>query len=297
MKVAKVQFHKLDKEYFFLPEFTEPNQAQVRTGDRVVVETTLGRDIGLVTALAEWQPSDRSKEETVTKPGIALEQNDIADIKPMLRLATEEDLAAAHRQISNYSKYIKKCRELCREHELKAMKLVDVAESFDNKRLTFYFVSDGRVDFRELVKDLVKSFHRKIRLQQIGVRDATKLGGDVGPCGLPLCCNSWMNTIGNVSPEYIKDQELTHRGADRLTGPCGRLKCCLRFEEEVYRYKRNQMPKEGEIIKTGAGRGRVVSVHPMKQTVNLEINGAIVEYPYLEGKVCEENPDSTNKGE
>lgn len=290
MRVVKVQFHKLDKEYFFLPEFAGSSYGEVKEGDRVLVDTILGQDIGVVTGWADWQPSDKADKQT-DKTNVVLEQNSMADIKPMLRPASEQDLEAAHEQINNYSKYIKKCRELCRLYELKAMKLIDVAESFDNKRLTFYFVSDSRVDFRELVKELVKTFHRKIRLQQIGVRDATKIGGDVGPCGLPLCCSSWLNTIGNVSPDYIKNQELSHRGADRLTGPCGRLKCCLRFEEEVYRYKRNQLPKEGDIIKTGAGKGLVVAVHPMKQTVNLEIDGAIVEYPYLEGKICEGKVD------
>lgn len=284
MKVVKIKFHDADKEYYFLPEFSEGMPPNIRENSKVIVDTVIGTDMGVVVGWADWQPSQESDEDN--KNNSTLVQNTASDIKPMLRPANDQDEQRAEQIASRYPEYLAKCKELCDKHQLTEMKLVDVGESFDEKRLTFYFISDTRVDFRDLVKDLVKNFHRKIRLQQIGVRDAAKMCGDVGPCGLTLCCKSWLDEIGNVSPDFIKDQELSHRGADRMTGPCGRLKCCLRFEEEAYRYKLDKLPKVGEIIQTGAGKGKVRAVHAMKQTVDLEIDGAVVEYPYLEGKVC-----------
>ncbi|MDD5749975.1 MAG: regulatory iron-sulfur-containing complex subunit RicT [Patescibacteria group bacterium] len=269
MKVVRVQFHPLDKEYYFLPEFSQ-EQAKLAISDKVVAETVLGDDIGTVIDWEDYQPTEKEEIE----------------VKPLLRPAKEEDLAQLEDINKRVPSYLEKCSLLINQHGLKNMKLIDAAESFDQKRLTFYFSAEGRVDFRDLVKDLAREFRRKIRLQQIGVRDAAKICGDFGPCGLPLCCRAWLADIGNVSPQYIKDQDLGHRGAERLSGPCGRLKCCLRFEEEAYRYNLEKLPKVGEEINTKAGRGKVVAVHPLKQTVNLEIDGAVVEYPYLEGKLC-----------
>lgn len=290
MQVVRVQFHKLDKEYFFLPEFSADPDAVVEVGDSVVVATSFGQDVGRVTAWDKWeapQAVSQDKQDKDEKNNVDIVQDKISDIKPMLRPLSEEDLEKLRAQKKELVQIFSDCKKLIQKHNLKTMKLVDMAESFDNQRMTFYFISDSRVDFRDLVKDLVKNYHKKIRLQQVGVRDAVKVSGDLGPCGVPLCCKSWLNTIGSVSPDSIKNQELSHRGADRLTGPCGRLKCCLRFEEEVYKYQRDHMPKEGDMIKTGAGLAKVVAVHPIKATVELDINGSIVEYPYLEGRLCE----------
>lgn len=292
MKVVKVQFNKLDKEYFFLPEFTD-DSSDIVLGDFVIVDTALGRDIGQITNWAEFEAEKNTSDDNKNNGQIV--QNSISDVKPMTKKATDKDLKELEDIQSNYHSYLTECRDLCRKFNLTEMKLIDVAQSFDNKRLTFYFVSDSRVDFRDLVKELVRIHHKKIRLQQVGVRDATKVCGGFGPCGMPLCCSVWLDDVGNVSPDFIKDQELSHRGADRLTGPCGRLKCCLRFEEEAYRYNLDKMPKEGDIIRTGAGKGKVVSVHPMKHTVELDINGARVEYPYLEGKLCEKVVETDKK--
>ncbi|MFA6466298.1 MAG: regulatory iron-sulfur-containing complex subunit RicT [Patescibacteria group bacterium] len=287
MQVVRVQFHKLDKEYFFLPEFSADPDAVVEVGDSVVVATSLGQDVGRVTAWDKWQAPKLEVKDSDEKNSADIVQDKISDIKPMLRPLSEDDLEKLRGQKKEMVKIFVDCKKLIQKHNLKAMKLVDMAESFDNQRMTFYFIADSRVDFRDLVKDLVKNYHKKIRLQQVGVRDAVKVNGDLGPCGVPLCCKSWLNTIGSVSPDSIKNQELSHRGADRLTGPCGRLKCCLRFEEEAYKYQRDHMPKEGDIIKTGAGPAKVVAVHPIKATVELNIDGNIVEYPYLEGRLCE----------
>jgi len=292
MKVVKVQFHTADREYFFLPEFSADKNTDIKIGDQVIVDTILGQDLGVITTWADWQAPEAKAE-----PAEASGQNNgemITDVKPMLRHVTNDDLEQVKKQKKQYPKYLKKCDELCDRHGLAAMKLVDTAESFDGNRLTFYFISDSRVDFRELVKDLAKTYHKKIRLQQIGVRDAAKMEGDFGPCGLPLCCRHWLKVIGNVSPDFIKDQELSHRGVDRLSGPCSRLKCCLRFEEEAYKYNLEKLPKVGDVIKTKAGKGTVVAIHPMKQVVDLDIDGARVAYPYAEQAKCDGNCADAN---
>jgi len=293
MKVVKIQFHNLDKEYFFLPEFTDDKGADVNVGDLVIVKTILGEDLGTISDWAEFEPSTSQEktDDNVDTKNVSIEQKSISDVKPMLRRATDDDLKKLSQQQQQNIKYLHDCKELIKKYGLNEMKLIDVNESFDGARLTFYFTADTRVDFRDLVKELVKNYRKKIRLQQVGVRDAAKTSGDFGPCGLPLCCRAWLADVGNVSPDYIKDQDLGHRGVDRLSGPCGRLKCCLRFEEEAYKYNLDKLPKVGDIIKTAAGPGKVKTVRPLQHTVELEIDGVTVEYPYLEGKLCEKNKD------
>ncbi|MBP9802212.1 stage 0 sporulation protein [Patescibacteria group bacterium] len=274
MQVVKVQFHIADKEYFFLPEFSQNfsyKEEDFAVGKKVIVETELGTDIGSILAVLDANEADIQQE-----------------LKKMLRPATADDEVAMVKKSGAYNDYLKQINETAKQYELK-IKIVDVAESFDNQRLTFYFTAESRVDFRDLVKDLGKIFHKKIRLQQIGVRDQAKIEGDYGSCGLPLCCKNWLKVLGNVNAEYIKDQNLMHRGNERLSGACGRLKCCLRYEEEAYKYGLDKLPKVGDPIKTGAGLGRVISVNPLRQTVQLDIDGARVEYPYLQGRVCEKN--------
>lgn len=276
MKVVKIQFHIADREYFFLPEFSQSSGYQKEdfvANKKVIVETELGIDMGIILAVVDLDQADIPK-----------------DLKSMLRPATADDEVEMVKKSSAYTGYLKQVNDLAKQYELK-IKVVDVAESFDSQRLTFYFTADNRIDFRDLVKDLGKILHKKIRLQQIGVRDQAKIDGDYGPCGLPLCCKNWLKVLGNVNAEYIKDQNLMHRGNERLSGACGRLKCCLRYEEEAYKYGLDKLPKVGDQIKTGAGIGRVTSVNPLRQTVELDIDGARVEYPYLQGRVCEKNCD------
>lgn len=274
MKVVKIQFHIADREYFFLPEFSQSSgykEDDFLANKKVIVETELGIDMGVILAVLDLDQADIPK-----------------DLKSMLRPATADDEVEMVKKSSAYAGYLKQVNDLAKQYELK-IKIVDVAESFDSQRLTFYFTADNRIDFRDLVKDLGKILHKKIRLQQIGVRDQAKVDGDYGPCGLPLCCKNWLKVLGNVNAEYIKDQNLMHRGNERLSGACGRLKCCLRYEEEAYRYGLDKLPKVGDEVKTGAGMGRVTSVNPLRQTVELDIDGARVEYPYLQGRVCEKN--------
>ncbi|MFA5127333.1 MAG: regulatory iron-sulfur-containing complex subunit RicT [Patescibacteria group bacterium] len=276
MRLAKIKFHKLDKEYYFLPEFKEDDNRQPRVGDQVIVDTSLGLDFGVVCSVVDYlgEPED-------------LQVANISEVKPLLRLATKADFEQLEKNKINYPKYLSTCHQLAAKHDLAEMKLIEVAESLDGSRLTFYFIANTRVDFRELVKDLVANFHKKIRLQQVGVRDAARAEGDFGPCGLALCCRAWLSQIGNVNPDLIKSQDLMHRGVDRLTGVCGRLKCCLRFEEENYRFAEGQEPKVGEVIKTRLGNAKIIAVYSDRQTVDLEINGEKVEYPYAEAKSCQ----------
>lgn len=276
MQAVKIQFHIADREYFFLPEFSQSfgyKEEDFAVAKKVIVETELGTDMGTILAVLDLDKADSPK-----------------DLKSMLRPATADDEVEMVKKSGAYSGYLKQINETAKQHELK-LKVVDVAESFDSQRLTFYFTADNRIDFRDLVKDLGKILHKKIRLQQIGVRDQAKIDGDYGPCGLPLCCKNWLKALGNVNAEYIKDQNLMHRGNERLSGACGRLKCCLRYEEEAYKYGLDKLPKVGDQIKTGAGLGKVLSVNPLRQTVELDIDGARVEYPYLQGRVCEKNCD------
>lgn len=279
IKVAKIQFHKLDKEYYFLAEFTDDQRHIVSAHQQVIVDTSMGQDLATVTEVSELSSEDIEKIKSA-------QVKSVGDFKPLTRPARKEEIARVKDLEQNYSQYLKSCHELCQKHGLKEMKLIDVSESLDGNRLTYYFISNTRVDFRELVKDLANIFHKKIRLQQIGVRDAAKSCGDFGPCGLPLCCKAWLDNIGNVNPDSIKNQELMHRGVDRLTGVCGRLKCCLRFEEENYRFAEDNPPQVGDIIKTKLGEAKVKAVYPDKQLVTLEIDGKEVEYPYLDALRC-----------
>jgi cell fate regulator YaaT (PSP1 superfamily) len=279
MRLAKIKFHKLDKEFFFLPEFSSDHRSQIKIGEQVIVDTAMGRDLGELLDIAEY--SDVEVEKIRTSQAKSL-----GDLKGLTCLASASDVEKAKSHQVSYAKYLKDAREMCQKHKLKEMKLVDVSLSLDGTRLTIYFISNTRVDFRDLVKDMAAIFHKKIRLQQIGVRDAAKIGGDWGPCGLPLCCKSWLSSIGKVNPDSIKKQELMHRGVDRLTGVCGRLKCCLRFEEDQHRWTEGKAPNIGDTIQIKTGQAKVVAIYPDKKTVDLEVDGAVVEYPYTEGNKC-----------
>jgi len=258
MRLAKIKFHKLDKEFFFLPEFTNDHRSEIKIGEQVIVDTAMGRDLGELLDIAEYTDSEVEKIQ-------ANQIKSLGELKGLSCLASDSDIAKAQSYQSSYERYLKEAREMCQKHKLKEMKLVDVSLSLDGTRLTIYFISNTRVDFRELVKDMAAIFHKKIRLQQIGVRDAAKIGGDWGPCGLPLCCKAWLSEIGKVSPDTIKKQELMHRGVDRLTGVCGRLKCCLRFEEDQQRWVEGKAPKIGDIIQIKTGQAKVIAVYQTKK--------------------------------
>ena len=261
MKIAKIQFVPWDKVYHFSADKTV-----LKVGDYVIVETKLGREIGRVVGLedSEKRPVDENNEPT----------------REVLGLATKEDLELVLSQNKEKNLAFSSGVNLIRKHQL-PIKLVDVHCSFDGTRLTFAFISDGRVDFRELLKDLNREFKKSIRLQQIGIRDEIKMTGDIGCCGRDLCCQKFYKTLGNVTSDLAAVQQVAHRGSDRLSGVCGRLKCCLTFEEKLYNELANNLPLIGERIKTPHGYGQVINWHVLRQTVDvvIEDKDTIMEIP------------------
>lgn len=260
MKVVKVQFAPWDKAYNFSYE-----NEDLKVGDYVVVETKLGTELAKIIAV------------DLTGETLAAETE---PTKPISRKASKEDLDLVLEQNRQKDKVFKKCISLIRKNSL-PIKLVDVHFSLDDTRLTFAFIADGRVDFRELLKDLNKEFKRNIRLQQIGIRDEIKINGDIGCCGMNLCCQGFYKELGNVTSELAALQQVAHRGSERLSGVCGRLKCCLTFEEKLYNELAEKLPMIGDKIKTSHGKGQVIGWHVLKQTVDvlLEDNTTIVEEP------------------
>ena len=173
------------------------------------------------------------------------------------------------------------CKKFIEKNQLD-MKLVDVHFSFDDKKIIFAFIADGRIDFRQLVKDLIRHFQKNVRLQQLGVRDEAKIDGDIGACGMTQCCKTHLKVLGNVSAEQAEVQQISHRGAERLSGICNRLKCCLRYENDLYIDMSANFPPLGSKVKTPRGKGEVIDWHILKQTVNVKLdedNESIVEIP------------------
>lgn len=254
MKIIEVQFAPWDQSYYFKPEDASDNGIEVKTGQKVVVQTAIGIDIGKVVALGELnQPADKNQE-----------------VKPIERIATSEDELKSLTLNKGKNKLIAECKKMIKKYQLE-MKLVDVHISFDDLRMTFAFIADGRVDFRELVKELTRKYQRSVRLQQIGVRDEARVFGDTGACGRGLCCKSFLGDLGNVSTDHAREQQVAHRGAERLSGPCDRLKCCLRFEEAMYHELAKNFPAVGQKIKTKSGEGVVTDWHVLKGTVSVNI--------------------------
>lgn len=261
MKVIEVQFNPWDKVYHF-----DPKESDYQAGDLVVVKTELGLEVGKVLGQKE-----------MTQKELAV----FSELKPILRRANSEDLEKLKEKEGHKKEAIESCKRLIKKHNL-PMKLIDVHFSFDGGRVTFAFIAEGRVDFRELVKDLTRKFQKSIRLQQLGVRDAAKFEGDVGGCGRNLCCQRFLKELGNITSNLAEDQQVAHRGPERLSGMCGRLMCCLDYEESTYKKLIANLPAIGSQIKTPRGRGRVVGWHTLKQTVDIVLEGeekTVVEIP------------------
>lgn len=261
MMIAEIQFAPWDKIYYF-----SCAEEKFERDDYVIVETKIGVELGKIVGSAEL-----TEEEVAKLP---------EPLKPIARKATKDDLEKALEQNKQKEKALAECRELIKKHNL-PIKLVDVHFTFDDSRITFAFIADGRVDFRELLKDLVKVHKKNIRLQQLGIRDEIKITGDIGCCGRNLCCQSFYRDLGNVTSDYADLQQVAHRGSERLSGVCGRLKCCLTYEKDLYNELADKLPIIGEKIKTPHGRGEVIGWHVLKQTVDvlLEDKETVVEVP------------------
>lgn len=229
-----------------------PNDFNLKLGDFVVIETEFGEEAGQVEAVKEASGSNESK-------------NTIS------RLANASDLEIVREADGNKETAIEDCKKIIKKYGLD-MKIADCHFSLDGQRLSFAFIADGRVDFRELVKELSRMFGRVIRLHQMGVRDEAKLLGNVGCCGLEQCCRSHLKKLGNVTSEFAEDQQIVHRGSERLSGICGRLKCCLAYEESNYQELIKKLPPVGTRVKTEHGRGVVVGWHVLKCSVDVQLD-------------------------
>lgn len=261
MRVAEVQFTPWDKIYDF-----DINGLDIQTGDYVIVETKIGVEMGKVAGFVDLSDDDI---KALPEP-----------LKPIIRKASQDDLDVVLKQNQKKTQAFSDCRHLIKKMNL-PIKLVDAHFSFGASRITFAFIADGRVDFRELLKELNRHFKKNIRLQQLGIRDEIKISGDIGYCGRNLCCQSFYKELGNVTSEFAEVQQVAHRGPERLSGVCGRLKCCLTFEKELYADLAEKLPVIGSVIKTSHGKGEVIGWHVLKQTVDvlLEDKETIVEIP------------------
>jgi cell fate regulator YaaT (PSP1 superfamily) len=251
MKIALVQFSSWDKLGAY-----DPHDLVVKEGDFVVVSAASVLDLGRVIEI---------KENAAEGEWELLGSVD--------RLATDDDLSA-YRDNNPFAvkqEAIDYCHRLAKRQNLE-MKVVDCFFSLDGKRLVFAFIADGRVDFRSLVKDLTRHFQRSIRMHQLGVRDEAKISGDIGSCGKGLCCREHLRTLGNVTSELAEEQQIAHRGSERLSGICGRLKCCLAYEKELYEELIKKLPPVGTRVKTAHGRGVVIGWHVLRCSVDVKID-------------------------
>lgn len=249
IKVIGVRFRKAGKIYNFSPE-----NLDIKAGDHVIVETARGIEYGSVV--------ENIKEVD--------EENVIMPLKPVIRVATAEDDKKAQSNREKEKKAFKICKEKIKKHGLE-MKLINTEYTFDNNKVLFYFTADGRIDFRELVKDLASVFKTRIELRQVGVRDETKMLGGIGICGRPLCCNTYLSEFIPVSIKMAKEQNLS-LNPTKISGICGRLMCCLKNEQEAYEYLNSNLPNVGEKVKTFDGfKGEVLSVNVLRQKVKIVI--------------------------
>ncbi len=249
-KVIGVRFRQAGKVYFF-----SPGKLHVKQGDKVIVETARGVEFGSVV----MGPKDVNDEE-ITQP-----------LKSVIRVATEEDKRNEEKNREKEKEAYDICLEKIRKHELD-MKLINAEYTFDGNKVLFYFTADGRIDFRELVKDLAAVFRTRIELRQIGVRDETKIRGGIGICGRPLCCHTYLSDFAPVSIKMAKEQNLS-LNPTKISGVCGRLMCCLTNEEETYEELNSHLPAIGDTVTTIEGlKGEVQSVSVLRQLVKVVVN-------------------------
>ena len=247
LTVIGVRFRAAGKIYYF-----DPADRQIKIGDHVIVETARGIEYGYVVL------GNREVDETKV----------ITPLKPVIRMATDEDRAIEAKNKEKEKEAFKICQEKIKKHNLE-MKLIDAEYTFDNNKVLFYFTADGRIDFRELVKDLASVFKTRIELRQVGVRDETKILGGIGICGRPLCCHSYLSEFIPVSIKMAKEQNLS-LNPTKISGVCGRLMCCLKYEEETYEDLNSHLPGIGDTVTTADGlRGEVHSVNVLRQTVKV----------------------------
>lgn len=247
-EVIGIRFKEVGKIYYF-----DPDNQEIKKGVKVIVETSRGLECGEVVV-----SNKEVEDEEIVQP-----------LKKVIRVATENDLKQLEENKKNEEKAFKICEKKIEAHSLE-MKLVDVEYTFDSSKIIFYFTSDGRVDFRELVKDLASTFRTRIELRQIGVRDESKMIGGFGMCGRPLCCGTFLDGFQPVSIKMAKEQGLS-LNPTKISGTCGRLMCCLKYEQEAYEHLLRVTPKVGAIVKTADGKGTVIDVNILKGTLKVSL--------------------------
>jgi len=245
MKIVQVQFTPWDKLYDFT--FEDFNLSK---NDKVIAKVDTALEIGTIVSFREVDKLEGEEFEPI------LRKASVHDLEKMLVKDEKEEALSYARQMKD-------------KYNL-AMKFIDVHFSFDGSKITFAFIADGRVDFRELVKDLTRNFGKSIRLQQIGIRDEAKIMGDCGHCGRPLCCQGHLKNLSSISSDMAELQECSHRGSERISGICGRLMCCLAYEQGGYEKLEEESPKIGMKVNVDGKRGVVVGKHLLKRTVDVE---------------------------
>lgn len=266
VKVVGVRFKTAGKIYYF-----DPGEFIIDLNQHVIVETARGIEFGLVVV-----------------PNRDIEESEIvAPLKKVIRVATEDDINHAAENDRKEKEAYNICQQKINDHKLD-MKLIDVEYTFDNNKVLFYFTADGRVDFRELVKDLAAVFKTRIELRQIGVRDESKMMGGIGICGRVLCCKSFLGEFQPVSIKMAKEQSLS-LNPTKISGTCGRLMCCLKYEQEAYEDLLKRVPKVGAIVETPEGQGTIVEVNLLKEILKVKLdlgNEADLRiYNYKDGEV------------
>ncbi len=250
IKVIGVRFRHVGKIYYF-----DPKDYPICEGDHVIVETARGVEYGFV----------------VLGPREVSEEKVIQPLKSVIRVATPKDDAREENNRKKEKEAFQICLKKIREHNLD-MKLIEAEYTFDNNKVLFYFTADGRIDFRELVKDLAAVFKTRIELRQIGVRDETKILGGIGICGRPLCCHTFLSEFAPVSIKMAKEQNLS-LNPTKISGVCGRLMCCLKNEQETYEYLNKKLPAVGDYVTTPDGlKGEVSSVNVLRQLVKVLVD-------------------------
>jgi len=257
--VAAVKFRTSQKHYYF-----DPGDLEIKGGDYVIVETSRGMEFGIVRGgLTEVSEKEFGKS-----------------IRPIVRKATPEDIEKEKANLKKRGEAVRLCKQKIEEYDLQ-MKLIDAEYTFDDTKLIFYFTAEKRVDFRELVKDLASCFRMRIELRQIGVRDETRILGGFGTCGRELCCKGWLTDFEPVSIKMAKVQNLS-LNPGKISGCCGRLMCCLKFENDVYQELKTGMPDVGEVVETKEGFARVCDANIFNGTIRVR---------YIEEERTREHPE------
>lgn len=262
--VVSIKFKNRGKSYFF-----DPGKLDIKTGDKVIVETSKGLEI------ADCTRGNHAVMETAV----------VQPLRPVVRIATADDLRVTEINKKREKEAFEICQQKIAEHGLD-MKLVDVEYSYNGSKVMFYFTADGRVDFRELVKDLAGVFRTRIELRQIGVRDEAKMLGGLGSCGRPVCCKAFLSDFAPVSIKMAKEQSLS-LSPTKISGICGRLMCCLKYEQDCYESMRKQMPRPGRDVRTPDGDGTVLENNVITEKTRVRVTLAdgtfdVRDYPFRE---------------